>query len=71
MARVTVEDCLSRISNRFIIVKLASLRTRQLLQGAQTVTGSRKKNTPGVQALREIAEGKLTTEKSTDVLDFK
>lgn len=55
MARVTVEDCVTKIPNRFELVMLASQRTRELAAGAKlTVDRDRDKNP--VVALREIAE---------------
>jgi DNA-directed RNA polymerase subunit omega len=57
MARVTVEDCLEREENRFALVVLASIRTRQLMKGAGPLVHS--KNKPAVTALREIAAGKV------------
>ena len=55
MARVTVEDCLEKIPNRFAMALLASKRARALLGGAEpTFTTDNK---PCVTALREIAEG--------------
>ena len=55
MARVTVEDCLEKIPNRFAMALLASRRARDLLQGAEPTIES--DNKPCVTALREIAEG--------------
>ena len=57
MARVTVEDCLRKINNRFALVVAATRRTRQILEGAQPLVES--KNKPPVIALREIAAGKV------------
>lgn len=57
MARVTVEDCMKRINNRFAVVILACTRTRMILQGSKPLVPS--KNKPGVTALREIAGGKV------------
>jgi DNA-directed RNA polymerase subunit omega len=57
MARITVEDCLARISNRFELVFLASKRARQLLRGARPLIQS--DNREIVTALREIAAGKV------------
>lgn len=57
MARVTVEDCLEKEENRFALVVLASLRCRQLLKGAPSFVNT--KNKPAVNALREIAQGKV------------
>lgn len=58
MARVTVEDCLERVRNRFELVILASQRTRQLLKGAQPLV-SETGNKPAVMSLREIASGHI------------
>lgn len=58
MARITVDDCLEQIPNRFQLTLVASLRSRQLANGAEAlidVDGSNNK--PSVIALREIAEG--------------
>ncbi len=60
MARITVEDCLQQIPNRFELVLSAAYRARMLSQGhAAKVDG---KNKPAVTALREIAAGKTGTE---------
>lgn len=58
MARITVEDCLTKENNRFALVQLASKRTKQLLQGSQAQTQDRK-NKAVVTALREIADGRV------------
>lgn len=58
MARVTVEDCLRHVDNRFALVMLATKRVRQLKQGAHPLVNSRD-NKDIVVALREIAEGKV------------
>jgi DNA-directed RNA polymerase subunit omega len=58
MARVTVEDCLSFVPNRFALVLLATGRTRQLLKGARPLV-SGGKNKEGVLALREISTGRV------------
>ncbi|MCD6497230.1 MAG: DNA-directed RNA polymerase subunit omega [Deltaproteobacteria bacterium] len=55
MARVTVEDCLENVENRFALVVLAAKRARQLAQGAPPLVVC--DNKPVVTALREIAEG--------------
>ena len=58
MARITVDDCLEQIPNRFQLTLVASLRSRQLANGAEpliNVEGSNDK--PSAIALREIAEG--------------
>ena len=59
MARVTVEDCLDNIENRFKLVLLASKRARQLEKGADEFV-AREKDKDTVVALREIAEGHVT-----------
>lgn len=59
MARITVEDCLTRETNRFALVLLASKRTKQLLHGAKTVLGEERGNKAVVTSLREIADGKV------------
>ncbi len=58
MARITVEDCLTKERNRFALVQLASRRAKQLLAGKTSVTEA-KGNKSIVSALREIAEGKV------------
>jgi len=58
MARVTVEDCLDKVENRFLLVMLASKRVKQLYKGARPLVES-KNNRLVVSALREIAAGKV------------
>jgi len=60
MARITVEDCLEKIPNRFELVLAATYRARMLSQGHAPKIDS--KNKPGVTALREIAAGKIGLE---------
>ncbi len=57
MARVTVEDCLEKVGNRFALVILAAERARQLSKGARPLVEC--ENKPAVTALREIADGKI------------
>lgn len=59
MARVTVEDCIDKVDNRFELILLASHRARQISQGAQ-ITIDRDKDKNPVVALREIAEETLS-----------
>ncbi|MGR9114496.1 MAG: DNA-directed RNA polymerase subunit omega [Gammaproteobacteria bacterium] len=59
MARVTVEDCLDHVENRFKLVLLASRRARQLSKGADEFV-PRGKDKDTVLALREIAAGHVT-----------
>ncbi len=63
MARVTVEDCLEKVDNRFLLVMLASKRVKQLYKGAQPLIET-KNNRQVVTALREIAAGKVSFEMS-------
>ena len=58
MARITVEDCLTQIPNRFQLVLAATYRARMLSQGHAPRVQTRNK--PAVTALREIAAGKIT-----------
>lgn len=60
MARITVEDCLKQIPNRFELVLSATYRARMLSQGHTAKIDS--KNKPCVTALREIAAGKIGKE---------
>ena len=65
MARITIEDCSTKIPNRFQLVLAASYRARMLSQGhTPRVEG---KNKPGVTALKEIAAGKVGLEMLTKV----
>jgi len=57
MSRITVEDCLQKVSNRFDLVMLASKRARQLFKGAKPLIDA--DNREVVVALREIADGKV------------
>src|SRR5437667_9700402 len=57
MARITVEDCLNRVPNRFELVLLAARRAKQLLKGARPLVDSDNKDI--VTALREVAEEKV------------
>ncbi|MBR7069936.1 MAG: DNA-directed RNA polymerase subunit omega [Oxalobacter sp.] len=60
MARITIEDCLKKIPNRFELTLCATYRARQLLQGHTPKVDAKDKMT--VVALREIAEGQIGTE---------
>ncbi len=57
MARVTIEDCLEKVENRYELVHLAAKRIKQLRDGAEPLV--RSKNKEVVTALREIAAGKV------------
>jgi len=58
MARVTVEDCLENVDNRFELVLIASKRARQIAQGKEALVPI-ENDKPTVVALREIAAGKI------------
>ncbi len=58
MARVTVEDCLEKVHNRFSLVLLVSKRAKQLLKGSESTIQSRG-NKYIVNSLREVAAGKV------------
>ena len=62
MARVTVEDCLPLVDNRFALVLLATKRARQLMAGARPLLDAKDK--PPVLALREVATGKVRFDRS-------
>ena len=66
MARVTVEDCLDKVDNRFQLVLVATKRARQLSRGAQPFV-EWENDKPTVVALREISEGMV----SPAILDEK
>ena len=69
MARVTIEDCLDKISNRFTLVILVAKRLRQLLKGDQPLVSADNKHV--VVALREVAAGKLSSNLSKDEMADK
>lgn len=62
MARITVEDCLRQVPNRFLLVMIAAKRTKQLYKGAQPLIENKAGNKKVVLALREIAAGKVEYE---------
>ena len=61
MARITVEDCLKHVDNRFDLVLLASKRARQLANGVEPLLPW-ENDKPTVMALREIADGLITSQ---------
>ena len=68
MARVTVEDCLDKVHNRFALTILAAERARQLSKGANALVAC--DNKPAVTALREIADDKVSfNEDVTDMIE--
>ncbi len=62
MARITVEDCLKFVDNRFDLVLTATKRARQIAHGADAMV-EESNDKPTVLALREIAAGKITQER--------
>lgn len=64
MARITVEDCLKQIDNRFGLIHLAAKRVRQLRKGAEPLVTCKNKDI--VTALREIAVGKVHTREDSE-----
>lgn len=57
MARITIEDCLEKVENRYELVHLAVKRVKQLREGSESLV--RSKNKEVVTSLREIAAGKV------------
>jgi DNA-directed RNA polymerase subunit omega len=66
MARITVEDCLENVPNRFSLVLLAAERTKQILKGEAVLIEDYRDNKEVVTALREIAAAKVLP----DLSDF-
>ena len=64
MARVTVEDCLEKVTNRFALVILGAERARQLANGGRALVQC--DNKPAVTALREIAKGQVRYNESVE-----
>ena len=58
MARITVEDCLTKVPNRFTLVNMVAKRVRQIREGSEYLVSS-PKNEDIVVSLREIAAGKV------------
>ena len=65
MARVTVEDCLTNVENRFALVMVAAKRSKQLMAGSKPLVNT-KRDKAHVLALREIASGKIKVIENTD-----
>ena len=66
MARLTVEDCLENVDNRYDLVILATKRARQLAFGADPLIDENK-DKPTVIALREIADGLITQDNIDEI----
>lgn len=65
MARITIEDCLKRVPNRFLLVNMTAKRVRQIREGSEYLVSS-PKNEDIVVSLREIAAGKINIKADTD-----
>lgn len=59
MARITVEDCLKAVPNRFALVIAAARRAKQLMKGSASLVENKDRNREVVVALREVAAGKV------------
>lgn len=62
MARVTVEDCLDKVDNRFELVMVATKRARQIATGGKDPLVAEESDKPTVIALREIADGLISAQ---------
>ena len=60
MARITIEDCLKKVDNRFVLVNTVARRVRQIREGSDYLVSS-PKNEDIVVSLREVAAGKVTS----------
>ena len=67
MARITVEDCLEKVSTRYELIILAAKRARQLATGGRRPTLEWEDDKPTVMALREIEAGTVSTENINDL----
>jgi DNA-directed RNA polymerase subunit omega len=69
MARITVEDCLEVVPNRFSLVLVAAERTKQILKGSQPLIDNVADNKEVVTALREVAAGHFRIDESKVLAD--
>ena len=60
MARITIEDCLRKVENRFLLVNMVARRVRQIREGSDYLVSS-PKNEDIVVSLREVAAGKVAS----------
>jgi DNA-directed RNA polymerase subunit omega len=65
VARITIEDCLDKVDNRFQLVHMAAKRVRQIREGSEYLVSS-PKNEDIVVALREVAAGKVVLKEESD-----
>lgn len=63
MARITIEDCLKKVENRFLLVNMVAKRVRQIREGSDYLVSS-PKNEDIVVSLREVAAGKVVSQKA-------
>ena len=63
MARITIEDCLKKVENRFILVNMVAKRVRQIREGSDYLVSS-PKNQDIVVSLREVAAGKVISKEA-------
>lgn len=68
MARVTIEDCVEHVKNRFQLVHAAVRRSRQLMEGSKPLVASKNRDT--IVALREIASAQVKVSTSPSKLDI-
>ena len=68
MARITIEDCMKRVPNRFLLVHMAAKRVRQIREGSEYLVNSPKKEDI-VVSLREIAAGKVFLQKDPEAVE--
>ncbi len=75
MARITVEDCLTKVTSRYDLIVLAAKRARQLATGGRRPTLDWEDDKPTVMALREIEAGTVTSENintlTVDIADLE
>jgi DNA-directed RNA polymerase subunit omega len=70
MARITIEDCIEQVPNRFQLIQMTAIRTKQLKKGARALVKS-EDNKAVVVALREIAAGLVTPDRPLDSPDLE
>lgn len=63
MARITIEDCLKKVENRFLLVNMVAQRVRQIREGSDYLVSS-PKNEDIVVSLREVAAGKVVSKEA-------
>jgi len=63
VARITIEDCLKKVDNRFLLVNMVAKRVRQIREGSDYLVSS-PKNEDIVVSLREVAAGKVVSQEA-------